>query len=616
MQQRGVMTRAAASLVCGLAVVASVATVGAGRARAGGACDDPARVYRDGVAGVQVCGDKAAGEGLTVLDLSPSWTPAILAPGPDGVAPAYRAIYLALAGGDLGRAGDDGVIAADDRFLEIYGVVPSLTTIGGWLTDDTRHACHAAIDDTELAAFVGNPRDESAATARARARKTAARQAALERAREKQGLADLDAVAATSRYLARELARVRTDLAYTAAVAALQAHLACEGLEPDTGGRYGWRTRGALTRFQRRELLSPRGRLDDATRDALIADSRERDFRAALRALRERVVSATGLIEDGSAGAGQDAVLGLRLDPPTFDHVVGHPPLPGAAPDLISAATEAAARALGWTDPAATAAFLTRPVPARVAVALPPLPDRRGTTLAVEIDRGDVWYDARPTVRKLDRRPALTLFALAGDVRTPLVRWPTTIGGWQDEKRPSGAVSPRWKESPVGPRVWRELFVGPTWLPPDTTPDGELVRKVGSRHELAREAMGPSYKSAYGLTMLVHELVVTRRSKVSFHDQGVRTHGSSAVGSVHGGRSHGCHRLLPAQVLRLGGFLVATVDHVRRGETPTLYVRTFSHHGRFPVKITTRGYLIELTPPIAVEVLPGRIRSRRARPPR
>ena len=115
--------------------------------------------------------------------------------------------------------------------------------------------------------------------------------------------------------------------------------------------------------------------------------------------------------------------------------------------------------------------------------------------------------------------------------------------------------------------------------------------------------------------MLVHELVVTRRTKVSFHDQGVRTHGSSAVGSVHAGRSHGCHRLLPAQVLRLAGFLVASQAHVRQGEARTLYVRTFKHHGRFPVTITTRGYLIELTPPIAVEVLPGRIRSKRTRPP-
>ena len=44
-------------------------------------------------------------------------------------------------------------------------------------------------------------------------------------------------------------------------------------------------------------------------------DSRELDFRLALRVLRERVVDATGLVEDGTAQTGPLPILGRMLDP-------------------------------------------------------------------------------------------------------------------------------------------------------------------------------------------------------------------------------------------------------------------------------------------------------------
>ncbi|MBE7449966.1 MAG: hypothetical protein HS111_14020 [Kofleriaceae bacterium] len=164
--------------------------------------------------------------------------------------------------------------------------------------------------------------------------------------------------------------------------------------------------------------------------------------------------------------------------------------------------------------------------------------------LEVEIDRGDVWRDdERPRTRPVDRRPALTLFAVHPGGRVALVRWLTTIGGWNDEKLGSGEVVQRWKESPAGPVVWRDLYLAPTWLPPDTTPDRELVRYRDGRHELARESMGPSYRSAYGLVMLIHHQVVAGKGGLRFVDDGVRAHGSSRVGSLADGRSHGCHRL-------------------------------------------------------------------------
>jgi hypothetical protein len=62
-------------------------------------------------------------------------------------------------------------------------------------------------------------------------------------------------------------------------------------------------------------------------------------------------VDATGLIEDGSVRAEWGTVVGRVLDPHPFRDSAGHPPLENGAPDRISAATDAAARALGWVDP-------------------------------------------------------------------------------------------------------------------------------------------------------------------------------------------------------------------------------------------------------------------------
>ncbi|MCL4227559.1 MAG: peptidoglycan-binding protein [Myxococcales bacterium] len=601
---------------------AGVAAVAGAPARADvapPACAAWVPLYRDGAPAGARCADVATDHGRhTVLDLSPTWTPAALAAPPGEAAPAYRDTYLALAAGRLTDAPGEGLAAAD-RFLEIYGVVPTLEVIGARLADTARHRCHAAVDGGALATLATIPREETTAEATARKRATLALDRDLASQVKRRALADLDALAATSAHHRRQVARLRDGLAYLAAVGAAQAHLACEGLlaARHVDGRFTWRTAEALAAYQRQHALVPSERLDADTRATLAVAADELDFRTALRALRERVVAATGLIEDGSAGAGPAPVLGRALDPAHLGQARGHAPLPEAAPDLIGRATAAAALALGWSGPDATRRFLAGAIPPRVAVELPPRPayHARHMVLEVEIDRGDVWYDERPRTRPVDRRPALTLFAVHPGGRVALVRWPTTIGGWNDEKLGSGEVVQRWKESPAGPVVWRDLYLAPTWLPPDTTPDRELVRYRDGRHELARESMGPSYRSAYGLVMLIHHQVVAGKGGLRFVDDGVRAHGSSRVGSLADGRSHGCHRLLPGAALRLAGFLLAHRAHVRHGEAATWYRRVVSYRGHFPVRITTRGHHVELTPPVPVEVLPGTIRSKRTTPP-
>lgn len=189
----------------------------------------------------------------------------------------------------------------------------------------------------------------------------------------------------------------------------------------------------------------------------------------------------------------------------------------------------------------------------------------------------------------------------------PLVRWATTIGGWQ-KQRVDDDIEITWKESPSGPRIWRDLFVGPSWLPPKTTPDRELVRRSDGGTVLARDALGPSYRAAFGMVAFVHLVHEVNGTRVEEWDQGIRTHGTGNLTSLANGVSHGCHRLLGLHVVRLADFVLAHRTHVHHGPAPTYYRRIVRANGRsFPVAIDTLGDRIELVPPIAVTVLPGRI---------
>ncbi|HUJ61410.1 MAG TPA: peptidoglycan-binding domain-containing protein [Kofleriaceae bacterium] len=572
--------------------------------------DECARVpvWRDGRLDGTICRGDAEAAGLVVIDLGDDWVPPVLAPEPDGTGPGYRATYLALAQERFGDAGLDGELARGDRYLELYGIEPAPGVVRERLADDARHRCHDAIDDSVLAGAPPRIGEEPRSVGLARIASARALRAELEHDRVRAKLADLDALAASDRYFARQVARLRALEGYVDAVRAVQAHLACDDLfeAPAVPGAYTWQTSNAVERFQRGTMILPSGVLDDQTREELARSSRERDFATALRVLRARVVAATGLIEDGTAGPGEATVLGRALEPEATWRVRGYDPLDGAAPDLIAPATEAAARALGWKDPATALASLEAlartPV---VALPLPPPPAYYSPAmqLEVEIDRGDVWHDPVPRWRDAARRPALILYARVGDRRVPLARWPTTIGGWQNEKT-DGDIVKEWKESPVGPRIWRDLLVGPSWLPPDATPDRELVRWTDRGYVLAREQFGPSYRAAFGFVAFVH---LRQDERGELDDQGIRTHGTGNLPSLAHGVSHGCHRLLGLHVVRLADFVLAHRDHVARGDQPTYYRRVVRHGGAFPLKIDSLGYRIELEPPIPVEVLAGRI---------
>ena len=554
---------------------------------------------------------------LTIVDLRDAWTPRLFAPEPGGSAPAFRATYLAIA---AERGPDGRQLPPSSALAELYGIVPSFAIVRERVAQRARYACHAQIDSAPIAKLARPYGEEHAGLVRYTIQQRKQLGEILERVRVQRNLADFASLASD-----RELGDIYerwhgADELYAGIVAA-QRHLVCEGYlaSKDADGTFSWAMGIGLELFQRRNFLIPNGRLDPETRAALATDPRELDFRMALRVLRERVVDATGLIEDGSAGTGPRPIVGRILDPEAMRKPRGHDrALPNAAPDLIGAATEAAVVDLGWTTAPQVAVFLARhPGGMRVAIALPPVPAYHSSHMALsaEIDRGDVWYDEVFTPRVAWRRPALTLFVQDGAVKRPLIRWSTTIGGWSDVNV-GGEIVKRWKESDVGPRVWRDLYAAPTWLPPDTTPDEQLVTWLGPRHyELKRSVIGPGPMSAFGMMLLPHLRVVTSGGRTQYVDNGIGTHGSAVVTSILNGTSHCCHRLYNQLAVRLGSFLLRSRNHVVKGQAPEHFRRTIHAGGTFTAKIETRGFLYELVPPVPIEVLPGTIRSERKVPP-
>ncbi len=527
-------------------------------------CEGGALFFTHGTSRV-VCPDAVARQQLTIVDLGDAWTPSLLADRGEGAAPAFRATYLQLA---TERDAGGQPLAAKVALGELYGVVPSLSVVRERLGDTTRHACRADVDR--------------------------------------------NVVASESK----------------AGVVAAQQAFACEGYlaRKDATGGADWKAEDAVELFQRRNFLLPTGRLDAETREALAQRSRELDFRLALRVLRERVADATGLIEDGTAGAGPQPILGRLLDPTAMRDARGSDTLlPNAAPDLVGAATEAAATALGWTDAAAVAAFLTmHPTGARVALALPAAPAYHSAEMALtaEIDRGDVFYDATPKARRAENRPTLVLYVDDGGTKRALLRWPTTIGGWSNVTNlKTGKVERKWKESDVGPRVWRNLYAAPTWLPPPSTPDRDLVTNLyNGTYELRATVMGPGPRAAYGIVMLQHDKPLPQKDgSIKWWNNSIATHGSSTVTSVANGTSHGCHRLYNQLAVRLADFLLRHRKHTVRGQQAVDYQRTVTAEKTgqtFEANVDSRGFLYELTPPVPVIVTPGNIKTPRKTPPK
>lgn len=577
-------------------------------------CELPIPVYRDGTQDGGVCPQQLEDEELTVVELGADWVPLVLRGDPTVGAIEYAKRYAAIASETIG---DDESWHREnhDRFFELFGIFPAFEIVAARLADEERHRCHEAVDDTALEGLVA-PVDTWRPLMDQRS--DAYRITSLER--QLANVAELagveDATSLGKPY--DDWGTLRDKLVNRReAVTAMQEHLRCEGLLGGDGGEEGLLdgdTIEAMFAYHRRHMLVT-WQLDEATADVLVSDSRELDFLTLLRSLRERIVDASGLIEDGTASGDRAEVVDRTIDTPVFQQTHRE----HGAPDLIGRATDRAARALGWTDPAAALRSLKGGLPSRVALSLGSVPDyhRDHMELSVEIDRGDVWFDF-PYVHNGDRRlqpreqrPTTTLFVEHEGEKRALSSWPTTIGGWQPEKV-HGRPRLVYKESPAGERIWRDVVAAPRWFPPRSTPDRDLLRPLGhGRFAPRHDTFGPSYASAYGLVMMIHHRVDTPEHGEPFlTDQGIRSHGSVSYDSILDDYSHGCHRLHNHRAVRLGGFLLAHRRHVIHGNMPDGYDRRIHYRRKaYDLHFETRGYRYELTPPVDVEVLEGRTRG-------
>ncbi len=569
--------------------------------------------------------ETARATGLLDVDLSDGWAPFILRDGDeDPPKPnAYRDTFVGLANERLDADGQPPKPGEQvHNYLEVFGIPPSLSVLAARADEEAapaREACLDLVDRDGLEAFTG----EVPYLDRDRARRDheqAVRDGAWmlkEAAARSPGLTPSPESAITALHADPKL-RARVDRAVQGqarvrAVRAVQARLVCEGLlsprSKFAAGVFDLPTHEALARWERKNDIFGWGFLGGETLAALLAPTRASILDAFKRVLAERVADAAGIVEDGS--------INRTKRPPTWRDQAGaeHP-----VPNLVGDHVQALLDAIGVATPEDAIAFLRANRAGfgtlHVALEAPPLPAYYGQQmdLAAEIDRGDVWYDlpfdrhGKPVEQRRDHYPHFTLFARWNGQKIPLCWWRTTIGSWRSEMHGDGQVYFKYKNSDVGPRVWRQIVATPVWIPPDGTPMKDLLvrrvldREVGPVTLVNTEIMGPGYQSAYGLVMGIHV-----DPKSGFDNQ-IRTHGSVDYTSIARRFSHGCHRLVNNRAVRLFDFVLRHRPFKRIGNVPLNIKRQFQVDGQtYRYALTTRGYYFELKDPLPVEVLEGRI---------
>jgi hypothetical protein len=571
----------------------------------------------------------ARDQGLVVLDLGEAWTPYLFTtrgnPSEPELPNAYRATYLALARGEF-PPDHHGDRARSDKYLELYGILPTVGLLRERMRRTSRLACAQRLDLAPLREFEGFIAYENNEVARNFARQVRVLENQVGELVRHQGVAspaelDLDRLNERDRRRVTDYQRV---IGRYRAIRAAQARLECEGYFEGKGdyveGGLDWPTHEALAEFERRHRIFGWGYIGRDTLGMLRRTPMELEQEAVIRVLTERAMHAAGVIEDGSVGDRSyvDAD-GRERDVPNLE---------GQLRTLVI-------DAFGLQTPESTLAFLDSlgelPPDAERLVAIrgPELPPYYAgdMDLSVEIDRGDVWYEfpydesGQERPQPNERRPRLTIFTTWRGQRIPLARFGTTIGGWRSELV-DGRIWWRYKNSPPGPVVWHQIVAAPVWLPPESTPTRDLLVRVP--HGRGRDAfrpnlheIGPSYASAYGLVAAYHVQYVERPDGTVRlgPDEGIRTHGSVDYMSIMRRHSHGCHRLHNHIAVRLMSFVLAHRRHARLGQQRLSYRREIQHEGyTYQIALDSGGYVFQLERPIRVEVLEGRIRGEQPHP--
>ncbi len=566
--------------------------------------------------------------GLTTVDLTDEWAPSIFA---DGVGPnqvvlpnRYRAVYVGLANDRTDGDGQELPRGARN-YLELYGIPPSLSVLRARFVADAERTCEQSVDTAKLLAVEGIE-TWGATTEKKELQSRKLLALRLEAARQKAAVGSLEDLAGADARYARDLKTLRRFEAERAAFAEVEKRLACEGLMDPAKhqpGLYDTPMRLAMLDFQQKNGLMDQADVTRPTLEALARPIQLGNFAALRRVIEDRAAHAGQFIEDGSASL--PARGGKPRRPPTYKTASGER---AEVPDLVAAATDAVMARLGADTPEGALAFFRRHPAAdfhwlKVVARFPPLPEyySEHMDLFAEIDRGDIWYDfpfnnkgvRLPQPR--DRYPSFTMYVKWRGERVALVRWRTTIGGWRLELAADGAEYYRYKDSDVGPRVWRHIVAAPVWIPPPSSPLSGMVKTKWVNGAPTRvtnyDETGPGYLSAYGLAAAIHvDMRKHAGGPTTYFDNGIRTHGSFDYMSLRGRFSHGCHRLQNNLAVRLYSFVLAHRHARTLGPAALDFRRTFWHTGEiFDMRLPTRGFYYELDPPLPVETLEGQIKG-------
>jgi len=571
----------------------------------------------------------AVAAGYSLVDLHDEWTPYILNKFKDADGKSlenrYRRIYIGLANDETDG---DGQPLPEGRvnYLELFGVPPTLGVIRERFLADESRECMKTIDLELMGQMERIPyrRPPLQKKFERGMRRLAAR---VERARKKAKVETREELAEKDPRWADEVNALEQHELGKRISLEVEKRLRCEGHLRRTRarhkqGRYDHGMRKAVESFQHEHMIYEKPYLRPDTLKAMSTPALELDYASFVRAFRERVVHAASVLEDGSVTVGGTT--------PAYVNSKGEK-VP--VRNLVKELTEAALTGMGWKTPQDVLAFYKQFDREafhwmRIAVKLPEKPEYYADhmDLSIEVDRGDVWYDpawnAKGDLRYPRRRrmPKLRLFLNWRGQKIPLVRWPTTIGGWRAEQAANGYEYYRYKKSDVGPRVIRKVVSGPVWVAPPSTPTRGLVKGAdvnGHRERIVNyDEMGPGYLSAYGL---VAGYFVIPRDDGRDIDHGIRAHGSSDYMSIRGWArySHGCHRLLNHLAVRLYSFILQHRNMVVRGDQRMRLDRQFLREASvYQVRMPSRGFLFELTPPLPVLVRPGRIMGKHRHPMR
>lgn len=591
--------------------------------------DVPVPFWKDGSALVQVDAAKANVEGRLILDLGEDWTPYLFTeaslPDEEAKPMAYRPTYLALARGEFPKD-LHGERARKDKYLELYGILPTVSLLRTRFEAIRNLECAQGLDLAALQSFEGFLAYRPGRRPARRLARYQLLKPQMDALVSQLGVASLDEVAA-SQLPDEEWQRVEEYKILAPeieAIGAAQARLQCEGFFEGRGayvpGLFDWRTHEALAEFERRHRVYGWGFIGDDTLAVLQKTPEATEQEAVIRVLTERAMHAAEVIEDGSTSTLTSG------EPRTYKTEDGKDvPIPNFEHELRERVIEA----FGLQTPESTYAWLEsigelgqHEIVAIEGVDLPPY-YALDMDLFVSIDRGDVWYEfpydeeGKARSQPVSRRPRVTLFVNYNDQKIPLARFGTTVGGWRGEFI-EGTVMWKYKDSPVGKRVWSRIAAAPVWVPPESTPPKVLLAKNRKgEYQVNYHDTGPSYASAYGLVAAYHrKFYRSPAGEIQVGgDEGIRTHGSVDYMSIMRRHSHGCHRMHNHIAVRLMSFVLEHRAHTRYGHQPMVFKREFEFEEQmYLMEFDQGGYNFVLEEPLPVEVVIGRVRGQLKEP--